>query len=116
MHQLTLGVLSRSRKPDERRLPIHPLHFDRIDADIRSRMFLESGYGEPFGISDEHLATQVAGIGTRAELIARCDVILLPKPQAEDLGSLRPGQTLWGWPHCVQDERLTQIAVDRKLT
>nr|WP_314144805.1 N(5)-(carboxyethyl)ornithine synthase [uncultured Rhodococcus sp.] len=116
MHQLTLGVLSRSRKPNERRLPIHPLHLDRIDADIRARMFLESGYGEPFGLSDEHLGAQVAGIGTRAELIARCDVILLPKPQAEDLAALRPGQTLWGWPHCVQDRALTQIAVERKLT
>ena len=29
--QLSLGVLARSRKPDERRLPIHPAHFDRID-------------------------------------------------------------------------------------
>ncbi|WP_206489425.1 N(5)-(carboxyethyl)ornithine synthase [Rhodococcus sp. KRD162] len=116
MHQLTLGVLSHSRKPDERRLPIHPLHFDRIDADIRARIFLESGYGEPFGISDEHLAARVAGIRTRAELIADCDVILLPKPQAEDLLEFRPGQTLWGWPHCVQDRELTQIAVDRTLT
>ncbi len=116
VHQLTLGVLSHSRKPDERRLPIHPLHFDRIDADIRARIFLESGYGEPFGISDEHLAARVAGIRTRAELIADCDVILLPKPQAEDLLEFRPGQTLWGWPHCVQDRELTQIAVDRTLT
>ena len=79
-------------------------------------MFLESGYGEPFGISDDQLATQVAGIRTRNQLVAECDVILLPKPQAEDLASLRPGQTLWGWPHCVQDEKLTQIAVDRRLT
>lgn len=116
MHQLTLGVLSRSRKPDERRLPIHPLHFDRIDSDLRAGIFLESGYGEPFGISDERLAGQIAGIRTRAELIAECDVILLPKPQAEDLAELRIGQTLWGWPHCVQDDALTQIAVDRRLT
>src|SRR6185503_5647384 len=30
--------------------------------------------------------------------------------------ALRPGTTLWGWPHCVQDRRLTQIAIDRGLT
>ena len=23
---------------------------------------------------------------------------------------------LWGWPHCVQDEKLTQLAIDRRLT
>ena len=29
---------------------------------------------------------------------------------------MRPGQVLWGWPHCVQDEALTQEAIDRDLT
>ena len=23
---------------------------------------------------------------------------------------------LWGWPHCVQDTELTQLAIDRRLT
>ena len=23
---------------------------------------------------------------------------------------------LWGWPHCVQDAELTQLAIDRQLT
>lgn len=79
-------------------------------------MYFEAGYGEPFGISDAHLDTLVAGIRTREELVAECDVILLPKPLAKDLETLRHGQVLWGWPHCVQDEKLTQIAIDRKLT
>ena len=34
----------------------------------------------------------------------------------EDLTALRPGTVLWGWPHCVQDEVLTQVAIDRRLT
>ena len=29
---------------------------------------------------------------------------------------MRPGQVLWGWPHCVQDPELTQLAIDRELT
>ncbi len=116
MHQLTLGVTSRSSKPNERRLPIHPLHLDRIPDDLRSRIFFEAGYGEPFGISDEHIAGLTAGIRSRAELIEQCDVILHPKPQAADLEALRVEQILWGWPHCVQDEKLTQIAIDRRLT
>ncbi|MGA9870505.1 MAG: N(5)-(carboxyethyl)ornithine synthase, partial [Rhodococcus sp. (in: high G+C Gram-positive bacteria)] len=115
-HQLTLGVTARSSKPNERRLPIHPLHIERIDDDLRRRMYFEAGYGEPFGISDEHIAGLTAGIRSRAELIEDCDVILLPKPQATDLSTLRSGQILWGWPHCVQDSKLTQVAVDRRLT
>ncbi len=116
MHQLTLGVIARSRKENERRLPIHPHHLDRIDAGLRKSIYLEHGYGEPFGVPDEQLAAAVAGLRTREQLIAECDVVLLAKPLREDVAELRPGQVLWGWPHCVQDVELTQLAIDRKLT
>ncbi len=49
-------------------------------------------------------------------MIAECDVILLAKPLHEDLAELREGQVLWGWPHCVQDEKVAQAAIARKLT
>jgi alanine dehydrogenase len=114
--QLSLGVLSRSRKPDERRLPIHPDHFSKIDRRVRPRIYLEHGYGSNFGATDATLAPLVAGIGSRKQLIADCDIILLPKVQAEDLSELNEGQIAWGWPHCVQDAALTQIAIDRRLT
>ena len=116
MDQLSLGVISRSRKEHERRLAIHPLHVERIDAGLRERIYLERGYGEQFGVPDEQLAPRVAGLRSRGELLADCDVILLPKPQHEDVAGLREGQILWGWPHCVQDEELTQLSIDRRLT
>ncbi|WP_424806014.1 N(5)-(carboxyethyl)ornithine synthase [Rhodococcus sp. 27YEA15] len=112
----TLGVIGQSSKPAERRLPIHPAHFAWIDESLRSRIYLEEGYGTRFGYSDEHLGRLVAGIRTRAEIFAETDVVLLPKPQVSDLGDLRTGQVLWGWPHCVQDTELTQVAIDEKLT
>ena len=114
--QLSLGVLARSRKPNERRLPIHPAHFSRINRRFRPRIFLEHGYGSDFGVTDGALAKFVGGIRTREQLIAGCDIILLPKVQAEDLTELHAGQAVWGWPHCVQDAALTQIAIDRRLT
>jgi alanine dehydrogenase len=116
MEQLSLGVIGTSRKPDEHRLPIHPAHLARIDPVLRDRTFLEHGYGRRFGVSDDQLAAQVAGLRSRDELLDECDVVLLPKPLAEDLAGLRPGNVLWGWPHCVQDEEITQIAIDRHLT
>jgi alanine dehydrogenase len=114
--ELSLGVASQSRKENERRLPIHPLHLERIDADLRARIYLEQGYGERFGIPDERLAPYVGGMRTRAQLVAGCDVLLLPKPTAQDVAELRDGQILWGWPHCVQNAKITQLAIDRRLT
>ncbi|MER6115995.1 N(5)-(carboxyethyl)ornithine synthase [Streptomyces sp. NPDC001743] len=116
MQQLRLGIMSQARKENEHRLPIHPAHFERIDGDLRSSIYLQTGYGEHFGVSDRQLAPLVAGLRSREELIAECDVILLAKPLHEDLAELRDGQVLWGWPHCVQDEKVTQAAIDRRLT
>ncbi|MEP7034358.1 MAG: N(5)-(carboxyethyl)ornithine synthase [Dermatophilaceae bacterium] len=116
MNQLSLGLLAMSRKEHELRLPIHPQHFERIDPDLRARMFLERGYGDRYGVSEEYLATQVAGIRSREEIIATSDVVLLPKPTLGDVASLREGQVLWGWPHAVQDAELTQMCIDKRLT
>lgn len=113
---LTLGVIGASRKPDERRVPVHPGHFDRIPDDLRARIVLEEGYGERFGISDDDLRHLVGAVASRSALIAASDVLLLPKPQREDLAEMRDGQVLWGWPHLVQDERMTQLAIDKRLT
>ena len=112
----SVGVLARSLKENERRLPIHPLQLDRVDASLRQSVYLEQGYGQDFGMPDEQLAGRVAGMRSRAELLADCDVIVLPKPLPEDLRQMRQGQVLWGWPHCVQNADITQLAIDRQLT
>src|SRR5680860_1276326 len=116
MSPLSLGVFATSRKEDEHRLPIHPAHLGRIDSQTRNAIYLEEGYGSRFGTSTEELKEAVAGVRTREQLIDECDVILLPKPLTDEIARLREGQVLWGWPHCVQDEVLTQHAIDRRLT
>ncbi len=113
---LRLGVIATSRKPDERRLPIHPAHVERIDADLRDNMILERGYGLRFGVSDEELAPLVGAMAERAEIFDAADIVLLPKPQASDVADLRDSQVMWGWPHCVQDREITQLAIDKRLT
>lgn len=113
---LRLGVIATSRKADERRLPIHPAHFERIDEDLRANMILERGYGARFGVSDKELEPLVGAMADRDEIIASADVVLLPKPQASDVAGLRDRQVLWGWPHCVQDRDITQLAIDKSLT
>jgi alanine dehydrogenase len=116
VNPLSLGVMARSLKENERRLPIHPRHLDRIPDELRQSVYLEQGYGARFGVSDAELAGSVAGLRTHEQLVEQCDVIVQPKPLLDDISELRVGQVLWGWPHCVQDEKLTQVAIDRKLT
>jgi alanine dehydrogenase len=114
--ELTLAVMGRSRKENEHRVALHPKHLERIPEELRARIFLETGYGAGFGVEDDELAPWVGGLASHDDLVARCDVILQPKPLLADLAELRPHQVFWGWPHCVQDPELTQIAIDRQLT
>lgn len=115
-HSMSIGVLAHSAKENEHRLPIHPRHFADIEPRLRPFIRLEHGYGERFGVAEADLLPTVGGFASRAELIAECDIIILPKVQADDLLEMREGQTVWGWPHCVQDAALTQVAIDRRLT
>jgi alanine dehydrogenase len=116
MSQFSVGIFGASRKENEFRLPIHPEHFQSIPSELRERIFVEDGYASRFGVTTQDLESVFAGVRTHGQLFDECDVVLLPKPLAEDLTEMREGQTLWGWPHCVQDEKLTQNAIDRKLT
>ena len=105
--------MARSLKENERRLPLHPRHLHRIPDGLRESVYLEHGYGDRFGMSDDQLKGWVAGFRTREELVEQCDVLLQPKPLLSDLAGDASRQVFWGWPHCVQDEQLTQLAIDR---
>lgn len=113
---LSLGLLAGSSMENERRLPIHPHHLDRIDPDIRARMIVEHGYGADFQLPSGYLESRVGRVTDRADVLASADVVLLPKPQLADAAALPPRRTLWGWPHCVQDAAMTQTAIDNRLT
>lgn len=113
---LSLGLLADSSMENERRLPIHPLHLDRIDPDVRARMTVERGYAADFQLEPGYVEARVGRVADRSEVIESADVLLLPKPQAVDVAAIPEGRILWGWPHCVQDEGMTQTAIDRRLT
>jgi len=79
-------------------------------------MIFEKGYGKPFGISDTAIANMTGGIATRSEILATTSAVVIAKPVPADLKELREGGVLWGYPHCVQQRDMTQIAIDRKQT
>jgi N5-(carboxyethyl)ornithine synthase len=113
---LTLGVLHQSRKENEQRLALHPELLDRVPDSLRAGLRFEAGYGSLFGIADDRLSVGFGPSGSREELLAECDVVLLPKPVPADLRQMKPGAVLWGWPHCVQGAEMTQVAIDLRLT
>ncbi len=116
MSKLTWGVVGTSKKMDEQRVPIHPDHLPRLSEKYRKQLIFEKGYGEPFGISDDELASQSGGIAPRSELLADIGNVIIAKPILEDLKDLPEGGNLWGYPHCAQQRAITQEGIDRKLT
>lgn len=113
---LTLGLLAGSSMENERRLPIHPHHIDRIDPEVRARMIVERGYAAEFQLEPGYIESRVGRVAERSEVIESAEVLLLPKPQAADVEAIPEGRVLWGWPHCVQDVAMAQTAIDRRLT
>ena len=116
MALLKMGVIGTSKKEDERRVPIHPEHLQRIPEDIRRQLIFEKGYGAPFNIEDEELAAQTGGMATRSEILSDIGSAIIAKPILSDLKELKDGGIIWGYPHCAQQMQITQTAIDKKLT
>jgi len=114
---LTLGVVGKSLKENEKRVAIHPEHIKNIPQRFRKQITFEEGYGLRFGIDDDTLAKLTSGqVAPRKEILNGFDCVLMPKPLAIDLSDVREGATVWGWPHCVQQKEITQVSIERKLT
>ncbi len=116
MNKLKVGVIGTSKKEDELRYPIHPSHLSRIPEELRNQLIFEEGYGIPFGISDEKIASQTGGVASRHDLLSKIGTVIINKPVLSDLEELCIGGTLWGYVHCVQQRDITQAALERKQT
>ena len=114
---LTVGVIGKSLKENEMRIPIHPEHLKYIPEELRKQITFEEGYGMRFGVDDKTLAGLSSGrVALRDEILNDFDCVLIPKPLVTDLLEVREGAIVWGWPHCVQQKEITQVAIDKKLT
>jgi len=114
---LTMGVVGKSLKEDEKRVAIHPEHIERIPKELRELITFEKGYGVRFGMDDDTLAKLTSGrVAAKEEILKGFDCVLMPKPLVEDLNQIQDGTIVWGWPHCVQQKEMTQISINKKLT
>jgi N5-(carboxyethyl)ornithine synthase len=113
---LKMGVIGTSKKEDERRVPIHPEHLNRLPEHIRRQLIFEEGYGKPFNIKDEDISALTGGIASRSEILADIGCAIIAKPILSDFKELKDGGIIWGYPHCAQNMEVTQTAIDKKLT
>jgi len=114
---LTVGVIGKSLKENEKRVAIHPEHIKRIPKGLRKQITFEEGYGLRFGMDDNTLAKLTSGrVASREKILKGFDCVLIPKPLAKDLSQVRAGAIVWGWLHCVQQKEMTQVSIERKLT
>jgi len=94
---LTVGVIGKSSKENEKRLAIHPEHIKGIPQRLRKQITFEEGYGLRFGMNDNTLAELTSGrVACREEILNGFDCVVMPKPLAKDLS--------------------TQVSIERKLT
>ena len=101
-------------KENEMRRGLVPSDLKKIkNADM---LYFEKGYGEVLGYTDEDYTQYGAHIASREEVLQK-DIICDPKVgDAEYLGELHEGQTIFGWVHLVQNRDITDAVVDNKLT
>lgn len=102
-----------SHKENEKRRTLIPEHIDRISHP--EMIYIEKGYGEVLGFSDEEYAEKGVNIATRDEVLSK-DIIADPKVgDAEYLDRLE-GQTIFGWIHAVQNRDITDKIIAHHLT
>lgn len=108
----TLGLVI-SHKENEHRRALVPDDVALIrNAD---HVYVESGYGDVLGFSDEDYLRAGVNVCSRADALAK-DIVCDPKiGDAEYLGSLRD-QTIFGWVHAVQNRPITDAIINGGLT
>ncbi|BAZ09575.1 alanine dehydrogenase [Calothrix sp. NIES-4071] len=114
--KLKLGICGSSFKDGELRLPIHPEHLASLDENLKENLFIEEGYGQHFGVDSSFLKQNIKNIVPRQTLFEQSDAIFLLKPTPKDFQFFQEKQILCGWLYCVDNQELTTIAIDKKMT
>ena len=79
-------------------------------------IYIETGYGEPLGISDEEYRMAGCKVVSRESALS-CDIIADVKlGDADYLDTLDAGKVLFGWAHAVQNIPFTDIALKNNHT
>lgn len=79
-------------------------------------VFIETGFGEVLGITDEEYSAVGVNICSHKEAISK-DIVCDPKiGDADYLDLMSRGQTIFGWIHATQNRDITDKIVNSSLT
>lgn len=94
-----------SKKENEKRRALIPCDICHIK--YKEYIYVESGYGDVLGYSDDDYKKAGVNVVSRNEVLGK-DIICDPKVgDAEYLTELSEGQTIFGWIHAVQNRDIT---------
>lgn len=102
-----------STKENEKRRAIIPQDISKISHP--ELLFIERGYGDVLGISDEEYRNAGAQIVSRDKVLEK-DIICDPKVGDADYLDNLSNQTIFGWIHAVQNRGITEKLIKGKLT
>lgn len=103
-----------SHKENEKRRALIPE--DIVKIKNKTNIFVESGYGNILGISDDEYSKYGVNICSREEALSK-DIICDPKiGDAEYLSNLKEGQIAFGWIHAVQNRDITDCFINANAT
>lgn len=109
----TVGFPLNSKENEHRQAMILE---DIAKMDHKDKLYFETRYGESFAVSDEQLQNEGVHVVSREEVLKQ-DIICDPKAgDAEYIGKLQEGQIVFGWIHAVQNEKLTDTFLSKRLT
>ncbi len=78
-------------------------------------LFIEKGYGDAIGFSDDDYKKAGANVVSRKEALIK-DIICDPKVGDADYLEQLTNQTIFGWVHAVQNADIVDKILSRKLT
>ncbi len=103
-----------NHKENEKRRALLPDHLRELKNP--GNCYFQEGFGNPLGISDREYREAGGKIVGREEALSM-EIICSPKSLDDDMTEcLKQGQTLFGWVHAVQNKRVTDILIERKMT
>ena len=88
---------------------------DIANVQYKEQIFIERGYGDALGLSDEDYIRAGVHVVSREEVLKK-DVICDPKIGDADYLSSLDEQTIFGWIHAVQNQDITDRILSSKLT
>ena len=102
-----------SRKENECRRAIIPSDITTIEH--KDYLYIESGYGDVLGYTDEDYLRAGANVASR-DVVLKCDIVCDPKIGDAEYLDILNGQTIFGWVHAVQNRDITDKLIANKLT